>query len=81
MARKNTFKNAVLSERERSDIFPPLGVPLCALDLQNAAFGTEVKLKETEKKKWQVKIHAKMPFDSRKKELIFFLLWGYLYAL
>ena len=47
MARKNTFKNAVLSERKRSDIFPSLGVPLCALDLQNAAFGTEVKLKET----------------------------------
>ena len=47
MARKNTFKNAVLSERKRSDIFLPLGVPLCALDLQNAAFGTEVKLKET----------------------------------
>ena len=81
MARKNTFKNAVLSERKRSDIFPPLGVPLCALDLQNAAFGTEVKLKETEKKKCYVKIHAKMPFDSRKKELIFFLLWGYPHGL
>ena len=63
MARKNTCKNAVLSERKRSDIFPPLGVPLCALDLQNAAFGTEVKLKKTLKqKKWHVKIHAKKPF-------------------
>ena len=39
MARRNTFKNAVLSERKRIDIFPPFGVPLCALDLQNAAFG------------------------------------------
>ena len=81
MARKNTCKNAVLLEKKRCDIFPPLGVPLCALDLQKAAFATEVKFKNTEKKKWHVKIHAKMPFDSRKKELIFFLLWGYPYAL
>ena len=51
MARKNTCKNAVLSERKRSDIFPPLGVPLCALDLQIAAFATEVKLKNTLKKR------------------------------
>ena len=51
MARKNTCKNAVLSERKRSDIFPPLGIPLCALDLQNAAFATEVKLKKTLKKR------------------------------
>ena len=51
MARKNTCKNALLSERKRSDIFPPLGVPLCALDLQNAVFATEVKLKETLKKR------------------------------
>ena len=45
MACKITWKNAVLLERKKSDIFPPLGVPLCALDLQNAAFGTEVKFK------------------------------------
>ena len=51
MACKNTWKNAVLSERKRSDIFPPLGVHLCALDLQNAAFATEVKLKNTLKKR------------------------------
>ena len=51
MARKNTCKNAVLSERKRSDIFPPFRVPLCALDLQNAAFETEVKLKKTLKKR------------------------------
>ena len=51
MARKNTCKNAVLSERKRSDIFPPLGVPLCAIDLQNAAFAMEVKLKKTLKKR------------------------------
>ena len=50
MACKNTWKNAVLSERERSDIFPPLGVPLCALDLQNAAFATKGKLKKSLKK-------------------------------
>ena len=51
MVRKNTCKNAVLSERKRSDIFPPLGVPLCALDLQNAAFATKGKLKKSLKKR------------------------------
>ena len=51
MARKNTCKNAVLSERKRSDIFLPLGVPLGALDLQNAAFATELKLKKSLKKR------------------------------
>ena len=51
MARKNTCKNAVLLEKKRSDIFPPFGVPLCALDLQNPAFATEVKLKKTLKKR------------------------------
>ena len=45
MARKNTCKNAVLSERKRCDIFPLLGFPLCALDLQNAAFARKGKLK------------------------------------
>ena len=50
MACKNTCKNAVLSERKRSDIFPPFGVPLCALDLQNAAFATKGKLKKGLKK-------------------------------
>ena len=39
-----------IQERKRSDIFPPLGVPLCALDLQIAAFATEVKLKKSLKK-------------------------------
>ena len=48
MARKNTCK-------KREAIFPLLGVPLCALDLQNAAFAcarekTEVKLKKSLKK-------------------------------
>ena len=47
MAHKNTCKNAVLSERRRTDIFPPLGVPPCALDLQNAAFATKGKLKKS----------------------------------
>ena len=50
MARKNTCKNVVLSEKKRSDIFPPLGVPLCALDLENAAFATKGKLKRSLKK-------------------------------
>ena len=51
MACKNTCKNAVLLEKKRSDIFPPFRVPLGALDLQNAAFATEVKLKKTLKKR------------------------------
>ena len=55
MARKNICKNVVLSERKRSDIFPTLGVPLCALDLQNAAFATEVKLKKTLEKEMACK--------------------------
>ena len=51
MACKNTCKNSVLSEKKRCDIFPPLGVPLCALHLQNAAFATKGKLKKTLKKR------------------------------
>ena len=51
MACKNTWKNSVLSEKKRCDIFPPFRVPLCALNLQNAAFATEVKLKKTLKKR------------------------------
>ena len=50
MACKNTCKNAVLSERKRSDIFPPFWVPLYALDLQNAALSTKGKLKKSLKK-------------------------------
>ena len=82
MAHKNTCKNAVLSERKRSDIFPLLGVPLCDLDLQIAAFATKGKLKKSSKKmKWHVKIHAKMPFYQKEKEVTFFLPWKYPYAL
>ena len=40
MARKNERKNAVQLEKKRSDIFPPFGVLLCALALQNVGFGT-----------------------------------------
>ena len=50
MASKNTCKKDVLLERKRCDIFPPFGVPLCALDLQNAAFATKGKLKKSLKK-------------------------------
>ena len=39
-----------LIEERETEIFPPLGVPLFALDLQNAAFPTEKKLKKTLKK-------------------------------
>ena len=37
------MKNAVSLGKKRSNIFLPFGVPLCALDLQNAAFATEAK--------------------------------------
>ena len=50
MACKKTCKNAVLLEKKRSDIFPPFGVPLCALDLQNAAFAMKGKFKRSLKK-------------------------------
>ena len=50
MARKNTCKNAILFKKKGTDIFPPFVVPLYALDLQNAAFVTEAKLKKTLKK-------------------------------
>ena len=51
MACKNTCKNAILFKKKGTDIFPPLGVPPCAPDLQNAAFALEVKLKKTLKKR------------------------------
>ena len=51
MARKNKCKNAISFKEKGTDTFPPLGVPPCALDLQNAAFATEVKLKITLKKR------------------------------
>ena len=50
MACKNTCKNAIVLENKRCDIFPPLGVPLFARDLQNAAFATKGKLKKSLKK-------------------------------
>ena len=50
MACKNTWKNAVLLEKKKCDIFPSLRVPLLALDLQNAAFATKGKLKNSLKK-------------------------------
>ena len=51
MACKNTCKNAVLFKKKGTDIFPPLGVPPWALDLQNAAFATKENLKKTLKKR------------------------------
>ena len=82
MAHKNTCKNAVLSERKRSDIFPPLGGTPMRSRLAKCCFCNGSKIeKYFEKVKWHVKIHAKMPFDSRKKELLFFLLWGYPHGL
>ena len=50
MAHKNASKNAVSLEKKRGDNLPPFGVRLCPLDLQNAAFATEAKLKKTLKK-------------------------------
>ena len=78
MACKNTCKNAVLLEKKRCDIFLPLGVPLCALDWQNAPFATKGKLKkDLKKKKRHVKIHSKMPFYQKEREVTFSLLLGY----
>ena len=50
MARKNTCKNAICFKKKGTDIFPALGVPPWALDLQNAAFATKGKLKKSLKK-------------------------------
>ena len=47
MASKNAGKNGVLLEKKRSDIFSSLGVPLWALALQNAGFGTAENSKRT----------------------------------
>ena len=47
MARKNARKNAIRLEKKKSDIFPSLGVPLCAFGLQKAGFGTVEKSKRT----------------------------------
>ena len=43
-------KNCRWIREKRTQIFPPFGVPLCALDLQNAAFGRQARSKETLKK-------------------------------
>ena len=69
MARKNTCKNAVLLERKRSDIFPSFRVPLCALDLQNAAFATKVKLKKTLKKRNGMQKYMQKCRFIREKEM------------
>ena len=50
MACKNTCKNAIGFKKKGTDIFAPLGVPACALDLQNASFATKGKLKKSLKK-------------------------------
>ena len=41
------MKKCRLITQERCDSFPPFGVPLCALSLQNAAFGRQGKWKGT----------------------------------
>ena len=51
------------SEKKRSNIFPSFRVPLCAPRLAKCCFCNKSKIeKDFEKKKWHVKIHAKMPF-------------------
>ena len=50
MAGKNGCKRAIRLIKTRSDTFLPLGVSLCALALQNAAFGRQVKSQGTLKK-------------------------------
>ena len=44
------MRKCCLIREKGSDIFPPLGVPLCALALKNVAFGTSEKSKGTLKK-------------------------------
>ena len=51
MACKIAWKNVIRLQKIRTDIFPPLGVPECTLALQNAAFQSQAKWKETEKMK------------------------------
>ena len=87
MACKNTWKNAVLLEEKRCDIFEKKrcdsswGTPIRSR-LAKCCFcnGSRIK-KEFKKMKWHVKIHAKMPFYQKEREVTFFLLWGYPYAL
>ena len=64
MARKNTCKNAIFLEKNRSDIFPPfMGTPMRSR-LAKCCFCNGSKIeKDFEKKKWHVKIHGKMPFS------------------
>ena len=63
MACKNTCKNAVLLEKKRCDIFSSLGGTPRRPRLAKCCFCNGIKIeKEFEKKKWHVKIHAKMPF-------------------
>ena len=82
MARKNTCKNAVLLERKRCDIFPLLGGTPMRSRLAKCCFCNGSKIeKEFKEMKWHVKIHAKMPFYQKEREVTFFLLWGYPYAL
>ena len=81
MARKTTCKNAILLEKKRSDIFPPFGVPLCAVDLQNAAFATKEKLKKSLKNEMARKNTCKNAVLLEKREVTFSLLLGYPYAL
>ena len=75
------------SRKKRSDIFPPplckMGTPICRRSrLAKCCFCNERKIeKEFKKMKWHVKIHAKMPFYKKEREVTFFLLWGYPYAL
>ena len=63
MACKNTCKNAVFLEKNRSDIFPPfMGTPMRSR-LAKCCFCNERKIeKEFKKMKWHVKKHPKMPF-------------------
>ena len=82
MACKNTWKNAVFLEKNRSDIFPPfMGTPMRSR-LAKCCFCNERKIeKEFKKMNWHVKIHAKMPFYQKEREVTSSLLLGYPYAL
>ena len=61
MARKNTCKNAVSIEKKRRGLFFSFWGTLMHSRLAKSCFCNGSKIeKDFEKKKWHVKIHAKM---------------------
>ena len=69
-------KCRLIREKEMGHFSSSWGTPMRSR-LAKCCFCNERKIeKEFEKKKWHVKIHAKMPFYQKEREVTFFLLWG-----